>query len=156
MIPWIGLPSRSFPYERQARAAGETKYSFGKMFNLAAHAMASFSAAPIRFMQMLGTLLVTLGLGVMVVATALMLTSDHATGLALLAGVVMFTGGATTTAVAIVGGYVFRVQDEVKARPLYVIDRTSGGGLAAETPAAGNLPDIVIDLKNDRAGADLS
>lgn len=159
LIPWIGFPSVAFPYERQARTAGETKYSLSKMFSLASHAMASFSSAPLRLTQYLGALLTGVGTAMFVIALAIAIFGQAGVGLLLVSSTIVFIGGIIVGSVAIVGGYVVRVQDEVKGRPLYVIDRITVPHMpgAAEVPTddvigTAGRHDVELSLQN-RSGS---
>ena len=122
LAPWTGLKSSSFLYSRDIRHAGTTKYTLGKMFILAFNAIVSFSATPLRVMQVFGLILAVFGFigvgGALFVAAF----GSSAIGLPLLASLNMCSTGVMVGALGIVGGYVHRIQDEVRGRPLYLIE----------------------------------
>ena len=124
MAPWTGLKSSSFLYSRDIRYAGTTKYTLGKMFTLAFNAIVSFSTTPLRAMQVLGLILAIFGLIGVGVALFLATFGDSAIGLGLLASLNMLSTGVVVAALGIVGGYVHRIQDEVRGRPLYLIEES--------------------------------
>jgi dolichol-phosphate mannosyltransferase len=124
MAPWTGLKSSSFSYSRDMRFAGTTKYTMGKMFNFAFNAIVSFSTTPIRAMQGFGVLVAVMGLLGVGISGATKLVSDYPTGIAFLASLNALTMGVVVASVGVVGGYVHRIQDEVRGRPLYLVEES--------------------------------
>ncbi|MEM7355934.1 MAG: glycosyltransferase family 2 protein, partial [Acidobacteriota bacterium] len=61
MVAWVGFRARAFPYHREARVAGETKYSYSKMLRFALDALFSFSNVPLQLANYLGILVAALG-----------------------------------------------------------------------------------------------
>ena len=122
LAPWTGMKASSFLYDRDTRYAGETKYTLKKMFVLAFNAIVSFSTTPLRALQGLGIAIATLGLcGLIGSVLAPVFGQPISTLLTLL----MFnttTTGLLLAAIGIVGGYVHRIQDEVRGRPLYLLE----------------------------------
>jgi dolichol-phosphate mannosyltransferase len=121
LVPWLGYDAVGFPYARDKRYAGESKYPVRKMAILAAHAIFAFSTAPIRMVQLAGVALLGLGALGIVTVGALQLfgvVTVATVGWVLLAMVLQT--GIILLGIGVVGGYVFRIQDEVKGRPLYV------------------------------------
>ena len=121
LVPWLGYDAIGFPYARDKRYAGESKYPVRKMAVLAAHAIFAFSTAPIRMVQLAGVALIGLGAVGLVTAGGLHVfgaVTVGALGWVLLA--MLFQTGIILLGIGVVGGYVFRIQDEVKGRPLYV------------------------------------
>lgn len=126
MIPWLGLTSRPFDYERDPRFAGTTKYTLRKMVRLATNAVVGFSLFPLRVVQLFGLVLLMIGgLGLLVSIVSLSLSNSINYEIWLLL-IVVSLAGSTVSAVGIVGGYVHRIQDEVRGRPMYVIEKTLG------------------------------
>jgi len=122
MIPWMGFSSEPFAYHREARRAGQSKYPLRKMMGLGAHAVASFSSWPFRAIQMIGILTFTAGwIGLLLTG----ILAIWATGMTpwMLAALCLAVGGTNLLALSIIGGYIARIQDETKGRPLYLIDR---------------------------------
>jgi polyisoprenyl-phosphate glycosyltransferase len=121
LVPWLGYEAVGFPYARDKRYAGESKYPIRKMAILAAHAVFAFSTTPIRLVQLAGVAL--LGLGTLGVITfgALHLFGALTVGtLGWILLAMLLQTGLLLLGIGVVGGYVFRIQDEVKGRPLYV------------------------------------
>jgi dolichol-phosphate mannosyltransferase len=122
LAPWTGLKSSSFLYSRDVRYAGSTKYTLGKMFTLAFNAIVSFSATPLRVMQVVGLILAIFGFMGVGAVIFIAIFGSSAIGLPLLASLNLWSTGVMVGALGIVGGYVHRIQDEVRGRPLYLIE----------------------------------
>jgi glycosyltransferase involved in cell wall biosynthesis len=121
MIPWTGLKSEAFEYERESRHAGETKYTLRKMLLLAANAVAALSIAPLRSIQGCGVLLVIVG-SLALLSTAVADFFGSVNGLIYIAELQILVTGALMGTVGILGGYLHRIQDEVRDRPLFVME----------------------------------
>lgn len=124
---WSGFRQVGLAYERDARYAGKTNYTFRKLVNLALTGLISFSYLPLRLATILGmvfsgisliltiyyfTKAVTVGIGLPGFATSVILIS-------LLGGVQLITLG-------IIGEYIGQILDEVKHRPPFVVRRVLG------------------------------
>lgn len=124
MVAWVGYPQICVRYERQARAAGVTKYPLTKMIRLAWTAAISFSPLPLR--------LSFLGAGVMTIVAieeTLRAIVEHVSGRTVpgwtsLMVVVCLCDAALMIAVGLLGEYVAKIFEESKGRPLYVVADT--------------------------------
>ncbi len=112
MVAWVGFRQIGVPYRRKARAAGETKYPFRKMFRLALDAITGFSFVPLKLALWAGTLSVGLGL------LRLLLGGDREKESTTVS---LFLGGVQLWMMGILGEYVGRIYDEVRDRPLYIV-----------------------------------
>ncbi len=122
LAPWTGLRSSAFVYDREDRHAGETKYTLKKMLLLAFNAIVTFSQTPLRLIQLVGitlTLAGTLGFLLGLIAFTF---GETVTLLHLLVLLNFLVLGIIVTCIGILGGYVHRIQDEVRGRPLYVLE----------------------------------
>lgn len=128
LVAWIGFRQCAVPYDRAERFAGETKYPLRKMLRLAFDGILSFSSVPLRLALILGfavsVLSIFAGLAAVVVKLGGWYTVDGWTSLAVL---VSFLGGVQLTVMGIIGEYISRIYDEVKARPLYLVAENAGG-----------------------------
>lgn len=121
MVAWVGYPQICVRYERQARAAGETKYPLRKMIRLAWTAAVSFSALPLRI-SFFGTGVMTL----VAIEEAIRALVEHFSGKTVpgwtsLMVVLCLSNAALMIAVGILGEYVGRIYEEGKGRPLYIV-----------------------------------
>jgi len=127
LISWTGYPSVGVPYVREPRFAGETKYPLKNMLRLARQAIFSFSNKPMELVITLGSLIAFSS----IVASAWFTGSQILLGVAIpgwtgLIVAVTFLGGIQILAIGIVGSYVGQIFNEVKGRPLYVIESEIG------------------------------
>lgn len=123
MFSWIGLRQTGVVYARDERFAGEPKYSYRQSLRLALDGIISFSLAPLRVALALGFViaLVTFVIGLFAVVTRLAGVYSLP-GWASIVVVVSFVGGVQLILTGVVGLYVGRMYNEVKARPLYILD----------------------------------
>ena len=142
MVAWIGFKQTAVYYERQGRFAGETHYPMRKMIRFALDGITSFSSAPLRIATVLGILAGGVGLIVAGWAVYVRLFNKAAVpGWATIMIAVSLAGSAQLLIMGIIGEYIGRIYEEVKRRPLYVIeeriDTVAGddsGGEAEELP----------------------
>jgi dolichol-phosphate mannosyltransferase len=126
MFAWVGFPQVAVRYARAPRLHGETKYPFWKMARLAWNAALSFSTFPIKLITGLGFLAAAGALtygGYAVVDKYLFHTTVPGwTGLVVIVGL---TGSAILVSLGVIGEYVGRIFEEVKGRPLFVVQETT-------------------------------
>ncbi|WP_159699085.1 glycosyltransferase family 2 protein [Massilia sp. 9I] len=124
LFAWIGFPSKALPYRRDPRAAGETKWNYWKLWNFAIEGITSFTVAPLKISTYLGLLVAVLSLiyAAFVIWKAL-IYSDPVRGYPSLMAVILFLGGVQLISVGLLGEYVGRIFNEVKRRPLYLVNR---------------------------------
>lgn len=145
LVAWTGFRQTAVPYSRAARAAGETKYTLGKMLSLAGDGVLSFSRAPARAAAWLGLLAVGAAFAGSLWAAAgrIFLSGDEFTGPSALLLTVLWLGGVQLAAIGLLGEYLARIYGEVKRRPLYLVRETlgfpppAGGGPARGAAEAG-------------------
>lgn len=129
MVPWLGFRQTGIPYERRPRFAGESKFSsVRQMLPFAIDAITSFSYLPLQLATYMGFGLAALSLLAIVIVIALRLfgPSSPLLGQATTLVVVLFLGGVQLISLGIIGEYLGRIYDEVKGRPLYLIDEIWG------------------------------
>src|ERR1035438_7624977 len=134
------------PFERQARAAGSTKYSTLKMIRFAWMAISSFSGLPLRLALSLGAVLTALG--VLYIGYAIHEAFVHhvVPGWTSLVALQITFSGATLLAIGIVGDYIARIYEEIKGRPLYVLSNALNIDLRANTVERA----VVLDQQGTR------
>lgn len=123
LFAWVGYNRVAIPYHRQARVAGDSKFNFWRLWNLALEGITSFSTAPLRLATYLGllTAMVAFVFGVWVVLKAL-LWGDPVAGYPTMMAVILFLGGVQLIALGLIGEYLGRLYEESKQRPLYLVD----------------------------------
>lgn len=125
LISWIGFDQTGVMYDREPRAAGSSKYSIGKMARLAWTSLTAFSTKLLRVAVRIGFATTVLSLlGLVWVLLVKYVWGSAITGWASLIFVGFFFGGIQLFFLGIVGEYLARVYDEVKARPRYIVEST--------------------------------
>jgi dolichol-phosphate mannosyltransferase len=127
MVSWAGFKQTALPYKRAKRIAGSTKYPLSKMLRFATDGILSFSTTPLQISTAAGMLCASLAFLVMVYAVVMRLfTDDWVEGWTALIVSVLFIGGVQLITVGILGAYVGRIYNEIKNRPLYVVQEYLG------------------------------
>lgn len=122
LVSWIGFKQGGVTYVRDKRYAGETKYPYRKMFKFALDGITSFSTVPLSLATWLGyaaSFLAFLYLCSVFVQKALGYTVQ---GWATIMVALLFLGGVQLICLGIIGQYIGRIFNEVKPRPIYVIE----------------------------------
>jgi len=119
---WVGYPQAGVEYERAERFAGEPKYDFKQLFQLAYNGMFSFSSLPVRVMRRLGyaTLIFTF-LYFLKILISYFLYNDAPQGFTTLALAIFFFSGVQLISIGVLGEYVYRTYNESRERPLFII-----------------------------------
>jgi len=126
---WSGFRQFGLDYERQARAAGETKYPFRKLLRLALDAVFAFSTVPLRLGTYLGfgATVASILAGIFVVAWRIGgfrfmgHTARELPGWTAAVVVGLFLGGIQLLILGLIGEYIGRIYSEVKQRPRWVV-----------------------------------
>jgi dolichol-phosphate mannosyltransferase len=128
MSSWVGFKQVALPYKRDARAAGETKYPFRKMFNFAMDAICSFSTAPLKLASQLGWAIATLSIlyGIITVIRYVRAAGTFQPGWASVIVVLSLLSGVQLITLGVIGEYIGRIYTEVKDRPLYIVSEKIG------------------------------
>jgi polyisoprenyl-phosphate glycosyltransferase len=121
MTVWVGFTQAAVPYERDARYAGQTKYTVRRMLRFSLDAVASLSNVPLQIATVLGFLCAFVAFLAIPVVIALKVFGSYLPGFSTITIVVLLLGGLNLIAVGIIGEYVGRIYDEVKRRPLYLV-----------------------------------
>jgi dolichol-phosphate mannosyltransferase len=122
MSAWVGFRQIGVEYKRAARAAGETKYPFRKMFRLALNAITSFSYFPLQVATFFGFF--SAGVAILAIPIVIYLRASGSQaffGQATTLIAVLFLGGVQLISLGILGEYIGRIYDEAKGRPLYIV-----------------------------------
>jgi glycosyltransferase involved in cell wall biosynthesis len=125
MVNWLGFRTATVAFHPASRGAGATKYTLRRMMALAVDAMLSFSKLPLRLSLLLGLLLAVLGGAFAVVILTRSLLGGDIGGSQLVLIALLLIGGSILFSLGIVGEYVGRIYEQVKARPLYLLKEAS-------------------------------
>lgn len=124
LVSWIGFRQTGVVYDRAERLSGTTNYPLTKMIKFAIDGITSFSEIPLRFATYLG--FITSGFAFLYAIVILILKLVHANtpGYTSTMLAILFLGGVQLIGIGILGEYIGRIYDEVKARPLYIVAST--------------------------------
>jgi polyisoprenyl-phosphate glycosyltransferase len=138
LFAWIGFPAKPFYYRREARVAGQTKWNYWALMNLAIEGITSFTIAPLKMASYLGLFVAGIALiyALFVIWKTLMY-GDPVQGYPSLMVVVLFLGGVQLISVGVLGEYLGRIFNEVKQRPLYLVNRILASSLQKESQPNG-------------------
>lgn len=128
LVAWLGFRQTGVLYDRAARHAGDTKYPLRKMMRFAVDAITSFSHVPLQIATWMGFAVSALAFAYIVVVLALKVVGISWPGYTSLMAAILFLGGVQLVMIGLLGEYLGRVYDEVKRRPLYVVQEEAGGG----------------------------
>ena len=118
---WVGFRQEAVPYDRHERFAGATKYPLRKMIRFALDAITAFSYAPLQLATSFGFVLAAVSLVGILIAIILRVANHAIVGQASTLILVLFMGGIQLIFLGIIGEYLGRIYDEVRARPLYIV-----------------------------------
>lgn len=128
MFSWVGFNKKEILYDRDPRAAGETKWNYVKLINLAVDGITSFTTAPLRISTVVGAMVSVFAFLylIFIVVRGLFFGTDLA-GYSSMMAVILFLGGVQLLSLGIIGEYVGRIFNESKQRPLYLVEEYHNG-----------------------------
>ena len=148
MVAWIGFRQVPFAYDREVRFAGTTKYPLSKMLRFALDALTGFSSAPLKLASHAGLLLSLGSLLILAYIAYAFIAGRSIQGWTSLMLVVVVFGAVQMFVLALMGEYIGRLYNEVKGRPLYIVQEVAGG-----EPAKGKLGYVAeATAKSERPG----
>lgn len=122
-ILWLGFPIKFIPYHRNKRTLGKSQWTFFKKIKYFIDGFLSTSYLSIRLMSLLGATVASAGFAYAVLIIFLRLVYDIAPkGFAPIMVLILVLGGITMLMLGIIGEYVWRIYDETRGRPLYIVN----------------------------------
>ena len=149
LVSWIGFNQAGVAYHRDKRYAGETKYPYRKMIKFAFDGITSFSTVPLKLATWCGyaaSMLAFLYLASVFVQWLFDVTVE---GWATIMVALLFLGGVQLICLGILGEYLGRIFNEVKRRPMYVVEEV----LTSSAEPANGLQESDAALTPERAVA---
>lgn len=143
MVSWAGFKQTALPYKRAERFAGKSKYPLRKMLHFAVDGILSFSTKPLQIAIALGLFCASVSLVAILYVLALRLfTSIWVEGWTAIMISILFIGGVQLICIGVLGEYVGRIYNEIKKRPLYVVQEYLGfnqwGPVMSRSPVVNN------------------
>lgn len=127
MFSWIGFNKKEILFDRDPRAAGQSKWNYLKLLDLAIEGITSFTTIPLRFSSLLGGLISVFAFVYMlVIIIKTVVYGEPVQGYPSLMVIILFLGGIQLLSLGIIGEYIGRIFNETKRRPLYFIDEYNG------------------------------
>jgi polyisoprenyl-phosphate glycosyltransferase len=125
-ISWVGFRQTSVAYDRAERNGGTSGYTYGKMLRLALDAITSFSNLPLKIATVSGFLVSGVAFLLMLYTLySRFIVKDYVPGWSSLMISILFLGGVQLISIGIIGEYISRLSDNVRNRPLYIINETN-------------------------------
>jgi glycosyltransferase involved in cell wall biosynthesis len=127
IISWLGFKQTGVEFTREERLAGETKYPLNKMVKFALDAIVSFSYKPLKLATITGlSISIFSFLYLIIIVFKKLFINDAINGWTSIVALSLFFNGLVLIILGIIGEYIGRIYDEVKGRPLYIIDEKVG------------------------------
>ena len=128
MFSWVGLNKKEILYDRDSRAAGETKWNYRRLLNLAVDGITSFTTTPLRLASVFGFVVSFAAfLYIMYLLIRPLFGVQTGGGYSSLMAVMLFLGGVQLLSLGIIGEYIARIFNETKNRPLYFVEKYHHG-----------------------------
>jgi polyisoprenyl-phosphate glycosyltransferase len=139
IVEWLGYHHTTIDVDQHERHAGRSSYSFPTLVRVAIDGLFFDSTVLLRWIVYAGFAIAAVGglLGVFIVV--FWVTSDPLPGWSSVSGLVLLLGGFIIVATGVAGLYIGKIFDQVKGRPLYIVDSRVVGGVERSVPRA--LPD---------------
>ena len=126
IFSWVGFKTKNISFENVERAAGETKWSFWKLFKYALDGITAFSTTPLKIASVLGIFIsLSAFIYLIFIIVKTLAFGIDAPGYASIITILLFIGGIIILSCGILGEYIAKIYMEVKNRPIYIIRDTN-------------------------------
>jgi hypothetical protein len=135
LYAWVGFQVQALPYQPAARLHGRSHFSALRLIRLSMDGLSAFTTWPLRAVSAVGFVLALLAFLYGGYLSVVYLLYGHSvSGWTTIVVSLMLLAGIQLVSLGIVGEYVGRIFEEVKARPLYIVRQSLGRGLQPEQP----------------------
>ena len=125
IFSWVGYRTKWLEYENVERAAGETKWSFWKLFLYSLESIVAFSTAPLSIASVMGILFCFVAFIIIIfIIIRTLMYGDPTSGWPSMVCIMFFIGGVQLLCLGIMGQYLSKTYLEVKKRPIYIVQET--------------------------------
>ena len=122
LFGWVGFKTKWLEFENVERIAGETKWSFWKLFKYSIEGIVAFTTTPLTLASFMGFLLCMVALcSTVFIVVRKLLFGDPVSGWASTASIITFIGGIQLFFMGIFGQYLAKAYTEIKNRPIYIV-----------------------------------
>jgi glycosyltransferase involved in cell wall biosynthesis len=123
---WVGYRHVRVPFDVAPRLGGEGKWAFWKLVELATTATVSFTSVPLRIVSVLGLVTLLFGFAVGIEALYSWFQGRAVSGFATIISTMLILGSFIMISLGIIGEYIAKIYDEIKARPSYLVESAVG------------------------------
>ena len=125
LFSFVGFDTKWIEYENVERVAGETKWSFWKLFKYALEGITAFSTTPLIFSSIIGLIFCLIAfISIIFIIVKTLVYGDPTAGWPSMACIIVFVSGIQLFTIGIIGQYLSKTYLEVKKRPIYIIKET--------------------------------
>ena len=125
LFSFVGFKTKWLEYENVERVAGETKWSFWKLFKYAIEGIVAFTTAPLSMAAVLGVIICLIAfIGIIVIIVKTLAFGDPTGGWPSMVCILLFVSGIQLLCMGIMGQYLAKTYLETKKRPIYIIKET--------------------------------
>ena len=125
LFSFVGFNTKWIEYENVERVAGETKWSFWKLFKYALEGITAFSTTPLILSSILGVIFCIIAfIAIIFIIVKTLVYGDPTPGWPSLACIIVFVSGVQLFCMGVIGQYLSKTYLEVKNRPIYIIKET--------------------------------
>lgn len=125
IFSWVGYRTKWLEYENVERAAGETKWSFWKLFLYSLESIVAFSTVPLSIASVMGILFCFVAFIIIIfIIVRTLMFGDPTSGWPSMVCIMFFIGGVQLLCLGIMGQYLSKTYLEVKKRPIYIVAET--------------------------------
>ena len=122
LFGWVGFKTKWLEFENVERVAGETKWSFWKLFKYSIEGIVAFTTAPLTVASVMGFFMCTLALcSTVFIVIRKLIFGDPVSGWASTASIITFIGGIQLFFMGVFGQYLAKAYTEIKNRPIYIV-----------------------------------
>ena len=126
LYEWVGFRTKWISFENVERVAGETKWSFWKLFRYSMEGIVSFSTAPLLISTFLGILFMFVSLvGIATLAVRQLVYNNSVAGWTSMTCIILLIGGVQLLCLGVMGQYMSKMYMEIKRRPHYIVAEQS-------------------------------
>jgi len=126
LFGWVGFRTKWLEFENVERVAGETKWSFWKLFMYSIEGIVAFSTVPLSMASFFGVLMCGISaLAIIFIIVRQILYGGSAFGWPSMVCIMIFLGGIQLLCIGVLGSYLSRTYLEVKRRPIYICQETN-------------------------------
>ena len=126
LFQFVGYNTKWLEYENVERVAGETKWSFWKLFLYAIEGIVAFSTAPLAISSIAGILFCIISfIMIIIIIAKTIIFGDPTAGWPSLVCIIFFVSGIQLFCLGIIGQYLSKTYLETKKRPIYIIKETN-------------------------------